>query len=156
VYSLSKSYAMTGWRVGYTAAPPALADLMGRVQEPLVACVSAFVQKAAEAALTGPQDCVREMRDSYRGRRDMVVDLLREHNLYRYTPRGAFFAMVDVSEAGADARDFALRLVREGHVSTVPGSAFGDAARGQIRISMAAAPDRLREGVRRIARLLRS
>lgn len=156
VYSLSKSYAMTGWRVGYTAAPPALADLMGRVQEPLVACVSAFVQKAAEAALTGPQDSVREMRDSYRGRRDMVVALLREHNLYRYTPRGAFFALVDAGAAGPDAREFALRLLSEAHVSTVPGVAFGDAARDQIRLSMAAPQDRLREGVRRIARLLRT
>src|SRR5690606_20459033 len=94
VYSFSKTYAMTGWRIGYIVTNPELFRLIMKVQTPLISSVSSIIQKAAEAALAGPQDCVAEMCASYRERRDAVVDLLQERGYYMYTPRGAFYILV--------------------------------------------------------------
>jgi len=151
VYSFSKSYAMTGWRVGYAVAPAEVAPLLAEAQEPVVSSASTVSQKAAEAALTGPQDVVAEMRDVYRRRRDAALARLDAAGVGYVRPGGAFYLMVDVARAG-DA--FAHRLLLERRVAVVPGAAFGDAGRGFVRISLAAPDDALDAGLDRLAAAL--
>jgi aspartate aminotransferase len=148
LYSFSKTYAMTGWRVGYVAAPAWLAPVLGKLQEPLVSCVSAVSQAAAVAALTGPQECVAEMREAYRRRRDLVVGLLGEAGIGVAAPGGAFYLMLPFA-AGVDGRAAAFDLVGHG-VAVAPGSAFGDAARGYARLSLACSQEVLSEAVGRV------
>jgi aspartate/methionine/tyrosine aminotransferase len=150
VFSFSKSYAMTGWRVGYAIAPREVAPLLARAQEPLVASASTVSQKAAEAALSGPQDVVVEMRDAYRRRRDHAVALLDDLGVGYVRPAGAFYLMVDVGEGDA----FAERLLRERRVAVVPGAAFGAEAADMVRVSLAAADSDVETGLKRLADLL--
>ena len=149
VYSFSKTYAMTGWRVGYAACPGELAALLGRLQEPLLSCISGVGQLAAVAALDGSQDCVAEMRASYRGRRDMMTALLSETGFDAHRPAGAFYQMLPLAPE-VDSRAAALDLVRHG-VATAPGTAFGEAAADHLRISLAASERDLALGIERIA-----
>ncbi len=150
VYSFSKTYAMTGWRVGYIVTNQELARLITKLQEPLISCVSSVSQKAAEAALTGSQDCIVAMRDSYQARRDAVVDLIKTRGYYIYTPHGAFYILVDISRSGLDSRSFALALLEEKEVAVAPGTAFGGAGCHLVRVSMATEKDLLIEGVNRL------
>jgi aspartate aminotransferase len=150
IFSFSKTYAMTGWRVGYLAAPPALAPLLGKVPETLWSCPTAPAQWAALAALEGPQDCVAEMRAAYRERRDLVVRLLRAAGLFVAEPRGAFYALADVRRAREPTLDLARRLVLDHGVVCAPGSTFGPSGEGFLRVSLAASPAAIEEGVRRI------
>jgi aspartate aminotransferase/aminotransferase len=113
--------------------------------------VSTISQIAAEAALDGPQDCVPEMNAAYRRRRDLVVDILREADMLISEPAGAFYIVADVSRSRLGSRDFALRLLRERGVAVAPGSAFGEVAKGAVRISLASSDQDLREGVGRLA-----
>src|SRR5207248_2996539 len=103
VFTFSKSYAMTGWRLGYAVAAPDLIDGIIKFLESTSSCVSAITQKAGVAALDGPQDCVAEMVSAYRRRRDLSVDLLREAGLLVAEPQGAFYVMADVSQSGMGA-----------------------------------------------------
>jgi aspartate aminotransferase len=148
LYSFSKTYAMTGWRIGYVAAPQWLAPSLWKLQEPLISCVSEVSQAAAVAALEGPQDCVAEMRDAYRRRRDLVVGMLTDAGIEVTPPHGAFYLMLPFAP-GVDGRLAALDLVEHG-VSVAPGSAFGEAARGHARISLASGERVLAEAVGRI------
>lgn len=150
VFTFSKSYAMTGWRLGYVVAPPAVAPVLAKAQEPVVGNASSISQKAGEAALTGPQACVHEMRNAYRERRDLATAILDEAGVAYVRPRGAFYLMADVSPAG-ESLAFATRLLQEDHVSVVPGSAFGPGGEGWVRVSLCVDPDVLREGVARLA-----
>lgn len=156
IYAFSKNYAMTGWRCGYVAANLQIAQLMMKIQEPMISCVASPIQKAAEAALTGPQDCIREMRDSYRERRDAVVELLKDEGYYVYTPRGAFYIMVDISDSGLDSRNFALKLLHEANVAVAPGTAFGNLGSHFVRISMATEKKQLLEGIHRLCEFVRN
>ena len=149
VSGVSKSYAMTGWRIGYAIAPPAVASLVTKLQEPLVSCASSVSQVAAEAALRGPQDCVRDMVAAYRARRDAVVATLTPSAALAARPDGAFYALVKVPRPTASTA-MALSLLREARVAVSPGSAFGTAAEGSVRISFATDPAQLQEGLRRI------
>jgi aspartate aminotransferase len=148
LYSFSKTYAMTGWRIGYVAAPEWLAPALWKLQEPLISCVSEVSQAAAVAALEGPQDCVAEMRDAYRRRRDLVVGMLGDAGIAVTPPHGAFYLMLPFAP-GVDGRLAALDLVEHG-VSVAPGSAFGEAARGHARISLASSDQVLTEALNRI------
>lgn len=149
-YSFSKVYAMTGWRVGYCVAPPEVAAALTRLQEPIVSCVNAPAQMAALAAVTGPQAIVGEMRDAYRARRDAAVDVLAEAGVPVLRPSGAFYLWVDITRSGRDSRDFAFSLIAEHGVAVAPGTAFGAAGEGFVRISMASEMDVLLEGTRRL------
>jgi aspartate/methionine/tyrosine aminotransferase len=149
-YSFSKVYAMTGWRVGYCVAPPEVAATLTRLQEPVVSCVNAPAQMAALAALTGPQEIVGEMRDAYRERRDAAVALLDAAGVPVLRPAGAFYLWVDVSASGRDSREFAFSLIAERGVAVAPGTAFGAAGQGFVRLSMASEKDVLLEGARRL------
>jgi aspartate aminotransferase len=153
-YTFSKSYAMTGWRVGYAAGPRVVIDGAVKVLESNSSCVSSLSQKAAEAALDGPQDCVSEMREAYRRRRDLACAQLDEHGLLLARPSGAFYVMADVSAAGTDSRSFAIRLLEEGGVSVAPGSAFGELGAHAVRISLASSEADLQEGIGRLAEAL--
>jgi len=151
IFTFSKTYAMTGWRMGYVAGSAELIDTVTKVLESNSSCVSTITQVAGEAALEGPQDCVTEMNAAYRRRRDMVVSILREAELFITEPRGAFYCMADVSPTGLPSREFAFKLLRERGVAVAPGTAFGEVARDAVRISLASSDADLKEGVGRLA-----
>ena len=154
VYSFSKVYAMTGWRVGYLVAPPDLAKLLTGMQEPIVSCVNTPAQLAALAAVTGPQDVVREMRESYRERRDELLEILGRGDLPSSQPSGAFYVWTDVSAANVPSMDFARSLIEREHVAVAPGSAFGDLGEGYVRLSLASSREDLLDGASRLVRFV--
>lgn len=150
INGVSKTYAMTGYRIGFTRGSVAYIEVAAKLQEPFVSCGTGFSQIAAVAALDGPQDCVSEMRAAYWRRRDIALDVLRERGLYRYTPGGAFYVLVDISAAGLDSRDFALRLLEEKRVAVAPGDTFGRLSAASVRVSVASRDEDVREGLARI------
>ena len=154
VFSFSKSYAMTGWRVGYTLSPPEVATVIGRLQEAVVANAASVSQRGAEAALTGSQEPVATMRDAFRARRDAAVALLRAENVRFVYPRGAFYLMVDVSSAGGDDEAVCRRLLEQDKVAVVPGSAFGPTGAGFARVSLSSSPESVQEGLQRLVGFL--
>lgn len=147
VYSFSKTYAMTGWRIGYVVAPRPLATVMAKLQEPLISCASGVSQQAALAAISGPQTAVAAMREEYRTRRDLVAALLAQLGIDAVTPQGAFYQMIPLAP-GADSRAAAFDLLDAG-VALAPGTAFGAVAADHVRLSLAASPVALLEGLER-------
>jgi aspartate aminotransferase len=154
VYSFSKVYAMTGWRVGYLVAPPDLANLLTGMQEPIVSCVNTPAQMAALAAVTGPQQVVGEMRDAYRERRDELLEVLDRGGLTSTRPSGAFYVWTDISEAGVPSMDLARSLIEREHLAVAPGSAFGELGEGYVRLSLASSREELLEGASRLVRFV--
>ena len=157
--SLSKTYAMTGWRLGYALAPAAVASAITKLQSQSTSNATSFVQKAAAAALKGPQRCVEEMRQEYIKLRDHVVNGLRAIPGVRCTlPEGAFYAYPNVSAFFGgnvkSASDVAGKLLREAHVATVPGEGFGTA--DHIRLSYATSIAELDRGLERMRKSLAS
>ena len=150
VFSFSKTYAMTGWRVGYAVCPPEVAALLAKAQEALVSCVSTVSQKAAEAALTGPQEGVAAMREAYRARRDVALAVLAAAEVGSVRPGGAFYLMVEVGEV-EPSEAFARRLLAERQVAVTPGSAFGAGGEGMVRVSLAASEEAIATGLERLA-----
>lgn len=152
VFSFSKVYAMTGWRVGYAVARGDLPQHLCSTQEPLLSCPSTISQKAAEAALTGPREPIVAMRDTYTRRLELAVDAASRAGLGAYLPEGTIYMLLDVGAHGCDGGlDFALNLLREARVSIAPGSVFGPGGRGTVRMSLAAADNVITEGIERIA-----
>jgi aspartate/methionine/tyrosine aminotransferase len=148
----SKTFAMTGWRIGWAVAPAKLIELAVKTQEPLVSCASDVSQAAALAALTGPQEFVEEMRLAYRRRRDVARQVLQPAGLLPTVPAGAFYAMVDLRGTGLPSQDAAALLIEEERIAAVPVSAFGKVAEGFLRISLASSDEDVRIGCERIAR----
>jgi aspartate aminotransferase len=158
----SKSYAMTGWRMGWTVAPKPLVDAMGNVQSQQTSCPSSVSQYALVAALDGPQDCVAEMRTEFRARRDLVCDRLRKIPGITFpTPDGAFYVFFDVSAyfgkpvgglTVTNSLDFCKACLESAHVNLVPGSAFG--AEGFVRMSYANSRAELEGGLAALAKWL--
>jgi aspartate aminotransferase len=142
----SKAYAMTGWRLGYYAAPEEVVDQAGKIHGHSVTCAVNFVQHAGVEALENTDDAVEEMRRAFQQRRDMLVDLFAEYGTEVPTPEGAFYLMVPVWD---DDIAWAEEAIEKAHVATVPGSAFGTS--GWVRLAYANSEDRLREGVQRLA-----
>ena len=155
VFTFSKTYAMTGWRLGYAVGPREAIDSVTKFLESSSSCVSAITQQAGLAALRGPQDCVAEMVGAYRRRKEIAVDILREAGLLISEPEGAFYIMADVSPSGLSSRELAFRLLRERQVGVAPGTAFGAAGEGAVRISLASADADLREGLGRLCELVK-
>jgi aspartate/methionine/tyrosine aminotransferase len=149
VFSLSKTYAMTGWRVGYVTAAPTILDQVGKVVENSVSCAAAVSQKAAEAALRGDQACVDEMVNTYRQRRDLALLHLKRTGLTAWAPQGAFYVMVSVPVN--DTMDFAHRLASEAAVTVAPGETFGLQGKGMVRLSLASDASTIEEGIHRLA-----
>jgi aspartate/methionine/tyrosine aminotransferase len=154
VYSFSKIYAMTGWRLGYCVAPPVLADLLRKLQEPQVSCPSTISQKAAEVALTGTREPIDGMFQAYCERRDRAWSRIEARGLRAFRTQGTFYMLVDVSAAGIPSLDFSLRLLQEADVAVAPGSVFGPAGEGFVRISMAVEPSAVEEGITRLAHMV--
>ena len=155
IYGLSKTYAMTGWRIGYYVAPRDIAPEMHKLTEPFVACASAISQKAAEAALSGPQECVEEMVRAYRERRDLVTETLAREGFEFFTPQVAFYMLVRIDETGVDSYAFAKELVQKTGVAVAPGSTFGPSAAPYVRISFCAKSEEIEEGLKRFCRFYR-
>jgi aspartate aminotransferase len=152
--SLSKTYAMTGWRIGYVLGPKDLIAAVQKIQSHSTSNPPSISQKAALEALTGPQDSVGMMLGEYARRRDFVVERLNAIPGVRCTrPGGAFYAYPNISSAFSrgikDSLDFSVRLLEESHVAVVPGSAFGTTE--HIRISYATSMEQLDRGITRIA-----
>jgi aspartate aminotransferase len=156
--SLSKTYAMTGWRLGYALGPAAVIAAMQKLQSQSTSNPTSIVQKAAVAALNGPQQCVEEMRLEYIKLRDHVVKGLRSIPGVQCTlPEGAFYAYPNISSfigrgGIKSASDVAGRLLREAHVATVPGEGFG--TREHIRVSYATSVTELDRGLERMRKFL--
>jgi aspartate/methionine/tyrosine aminotransferase len=148
VFSFSKTYAMTGWRVGYLVAPPQLADLVAKLQEPVVSCVNTPAQHAALAALEGPQDEVALSVARYSARSNLAVDLLRVGGVTVAHPGGGFYLWLPVEPRDGDAA--ARELVTAHGVAVAPGGTFGVRGRQAVRLSLAAAEEDIREGIARI------
>jgi aspartate/methionine/tyrosine aminotransferase len=147
----SKTYAMTGWRLGYAIVPAWLREPFGRLLINTVSCAATFPQVGAVAALRGPQADVEAMVDEFRARRDLIVDGLNAIPGIRcLRPKGAFYVFPDVAGTGMDGTELAERLLDEAGVCVLPGSAFGDEGREHIRISYATSSDGLREALRRM------
>jgi aspartate/methionine/tyrosine aminotransferase len=150
-FTLSKSYAMTGWRVGYVAAPAFLIDEMEKLMEHMVSGVTAIAQRAALAAITGPQDCIQTMLGEYAKRRAVVHQGLNEMvGVSCIPPEATFYAFPNISKVGLSSWDLAKYLVQEHKVAVIPGSVFGENGEGYLRVSFAASEADLREGLSRI------
>ncbi|GLL02210.1 pyridoxal phosphate-dependent aminotransferase [Dactylosporangium matsuzakiense] len=144
VFSLSKSYAMTGWRVGYALTTPELAAGITRVQEATASCVNTMTQHAAIAALTGEQSCVADMRGAYRDRRDTALETAKALGLPATRPAGAFYLWLESDVSPLD-------LLHRTGTAVAPGSAFGAEGAGHVRLSLAAAKDDIVRGLRNLA-----
>ncbi len=153
VNGFSKAYAMTGWRLGYASAPPEVIDAMLKIQQHSTSCATSFAQYGALEALKGPQECIAEMVDEFKTRRDIIVDGLKSMGLGCKRPDGAFYVFVNVARFG-DGMSVAERLLNEGYVAVTPGSAFGPYSEDYIRISYATSQARISEGLNRMRGVL--
>jgi aspartate/methionine/tyrosine aminotransferase len=155
VNSFSKTYAMTGWRLGYNVANPALATAMTKVIYQSGRCASEFVQWAGIVALTGSQQCVEDMRRAYEERRALITDLLEAlPGVSCAPPEGAFYAFPDVSAFGQDTWDLARHLLGTAGVVTTPGRYYGLQGEGHLRVSFASSLENIRLGIERMGRAL--
>ena len=152
----SKAYAMTGWRVGYFAGPPDLIPALAEIHHAFAISTSAVSQHAALAALTGPQECVEEMRGTYEERRRVLCEGLTSLGIPFAEPQGAFYVYAKVSETGVEATEFCERLLREGQVMIFPGRVYGDYTDDYARFSLTQSVPRIREAVDRMAGVVES
>ena len=148
VFSLSKTYAMTGIRVGYLVTPPGFSAEMRTVQEAMISCVSTPAQRGAVAALAGPRDPVETAARHYGENARAAAELLTGRGIRFLDPEGAFYLWVDLSHAtGGDVATWAERFLLEKRVAVAPGSAFGRSGEGWIRVCLAADRERLLAGL---------
>ena len=150
----SKAYAMTGWRIGYAAAPAEIIEAMTKIHQYTIMCVPIMAQMAAIEALKSGEAAVREMVADYDRRRRVMVKGLNAIGLSCFEPKGAFYAFPSVKVTGLSSQDFAERLLLEERVAVVPGSAFGDSGEGYVRCCYATALDDIREALRRMRRFV--
>jgi len=151
VNSVSKTFAMTGWRAGYACGPRVLIDGMAKVQENSASCVSSVVQRAAMAALTGPEEPVAEMVRAYKRRRDTLWSgLTGIPGMKCAKPKGAFYLFPNISAFGLSSFDFAIALLKEARVATVHGSGLGQYGEGHVRISYSTSDANLVEALSRM------
>lgn len=151
VFSASKTYALTGARVGWLLTPPGFSALLGASQEAMISCVNTPAQRAAVAALTGSQESVERAAAHYGENLRLATSALRERGIRYLEPSGAFYLWVDVSYAsGGDVAAWAERFLLERRVAVAPGSAFGRTGEGWIRLCVAASATDLLEGIRRL------
>jgi len=150
----SKSYAMTGWRVGYACGPKEIIAGMTKIHQYTIMCVSITSQMAACEALHSGRKSVEEMKREYARRREFVIEGLNKIGLSCHKPQGAFYAFPSIKKTGLTALDFAQRLLSQQKVAVVPGTAFGEEFKDYVRISYASSFDNLKEALGRIATFL--
>jgi aspartate aminotransferase len=147
----SKTYAMTGWRLGYGIMPEWLATEVAKLQTNSNSCTASFIQRAGMEALTGPQDQVREMREEFLRRRDVIVDGLNAIEGFRcLKPQGAFYVFPSIKDLPLNSRELETFLLSEAGVATLSGTSFGSFGQGYLRLSYANSIDNIKEALRRI------
>ena len=151
----SKAYAMTGWRIGYVAAPAPILEAMLKIHQYAIMCAGTAPQEAALEALRHGEDDILMMHEAYARRRRMFVDGLNRIGLPCCEPRGAFYAFPYIGDLGLTDEEFAEKLLFEEHVAVVPGSAFGSAGAGYVRCAYCTAYDQLEEALVRMERFLK-
>ncbi len=155
INGLSKAYAMTGWRLGWMVAPPQVAALAAKLHSQTITCASTFGMDAMVAALNGPHDVVEEMRDSYRARRDFMVDALNNlDGIDCPSIEGAFYLFPRFTKTELGSVDFAAALLEKAEVAGTPGVAFGAAGEGHLRFSIATAMSDLERAAERLAKVV--
>jgi aminotransferase len=149
--SFSKAYAMTGWRIGYAAGCKEILQNMIKLHENVVSCITTSSQYGAIEALEGPQDYLGYMLDKYAVRRNLIVEGINSiEKLSCIKPKGAFYAFPNITGTGMKSEEFAVELLKKTGVVVVPGSGFGEAGEGFIRISYATSEENIKEGLKRI------
>ena len=156
ISGFSKTYAMTGWRIGYFAGPPDLVPALSAIHNGLAISTAAVSQHAALAALTGPQACVEDMRRAYGERRVALCEGLASMGIPYADPQGAFFVYANVSNVGMGATAFCERLLRDGKVLVFPGVVYGDYTDDFVRLSLTQPVDKIREACARMASVVAS
>jgi len=152
INGLSKAYAMTGWRLGYLAAPSDVVDSVLKIHQHSVTCAPSFGQKAAAVALTGPQQALEAMISEFEARRNLVLEGLGAIPGVKCPPiEGAFYAFPDISGLGLSSMELAEKLLLEGGVATVPGIAFGSSCDNHLRLCFASSQEELREAIKRFS-----
>ena len=152
INGFSKSYAMTGWRLGYAAGPAPIIEQMTKIHQFAIMCAPTVSQYAAVDALKNGDEAVAQMREFYNQRRRFVVSTLREMGLDCFEPLGAFYVFPSIKKFGLSSEEFCSRLLEEEKVAVVPGTAFGDSGEGFVRISYAYSLDALKEALGRVRR----
>ena len=151
VNSFSKTYAMTGWRIGYVVANQTTTTEIRKIHDFMVSCAPACAQKAALEALSGPQDCVSDMVEEYGRRREQIVTGLNEiEGFYCTLPKGTFYAFPNVSKLGIPSAKLAEELLGKAAVASIPGDGFGKAGEGYMRFSFASSRQNIQEALTRI------
>ena len=151
---MSKTYAMTGWRLGWAVAPEPIFKELNKLQTQSITCVTSFVQYAGVEALNGPQNAVDEMFHEFKERRDLIYELMSEiPSLHCEKPKGAFYLFPSFDQK-ISSEDMATYLLEKAHVAVTPGIAFGPAGEGKIRISYAASREEIAEGMDRMKKAL--
>lgn len=154
INGFSKSYAMTGWRLGYACGPEEIIGQMTKIHQFAIMCAPTTSQHAAVEALKNGDDDVEEMRTAYNQRRRYLMNALREMRLECFEPYGAFYVFPCIKEFGMTSDEFAEKLLAEEKLAVVPGTAFGDCGEGFLRISYAYSLDQLREALKRLGRFV--
>lgn len=151
LHGFSKAFAMTGFRLGYSCAPPALTEAMMKIHQYSMLCAPIMSQNAAIEALKNGADEVEKMRRAYARRRNLLLSRFEKMGVPCFSPGGAFYAFPDIRRFGLSSKEFALRLLEEENVAVVPGDAFGPAGEGCVRACYATAYDQLEIALDRIA-----
>ena len=153
--SFSKTYAMTGWRLGYIVGPEDIIHGIEMINENSIASVNTFVQYAGVTALTATQDCVTQMVQLFQKRRDIVYEKINKiDGLSCLKPKGAFYAFINIRETGLKSKNFCTMLLKDQQVALVPGIGFGSGGEGFVRMSYAISEEKIHEGIDRIARFV--
>ena len=151
----SKTYAMTGWRLGYGIMPKELAEVVAKLQTNVASCTASFIQIAGIEALTGPQDWVDNVVEEFRRRRDLIVDGMNSIPGFScHKPLGAFYVFPNVTKTGIDSKTLANKILNEGGVACLSGHTFGKYGDGYVRFSYANSMQNIEKGIERIRKLL--
>ena len=151
----SKTYAMTGWRLGFGIMPKELAEIVAKLQTNVTSCTASFIQVAGIEALTGPQKWVDDVVEEFRRRRDLIVDGMNSIPGFKcHKPLGAFYVFPNITKTGIDSRTLANRILNEGGVACLSGTSFGRYGEGYLRFSYANSMENIEKGIERIRKLL--
>lgn len=155
INSFSKTYAMTGWRIGYALGSKDIIKQMAKLQEDVASCASSVSQKAAIVALKEGNDSVEKMLQRYKVRRDLILEEIEKTpEISCLPPRGAFYIFLNIKKLNQSSRDVALKWLKEARVATVPGSSFGKEGEGYLRVSFSVSEDKIKEAFERIRGIL--
>jgi len=152
----SKSYAMTGLRIGYVAAPKELLNAMAKIHQYSIMCAPTTSQLAALEALKSGKKDVEKMKEEYNKRRRVIVKRFNDIGLSCFNPKGAFYAFPNIQSTGLSSENFSEKLLQEGNVAVVPGTAFGACGEGYVRCSYATSLEEINEALERIEKFCSS